>query len=192
MTLGLGDGNPRMAAFDQLDWTQFDVWAVVVMEGVAVVETRHRDVCRAWLRLHGYTVTSLDFAQGVSPAVAALGEQFRWEEQFGYRVSPENRNLNALRDAFDFQLKPGGGHVLELLNAEAAHREDPDWLAGLLSIAHEYFLCQLALGARFFVTLYLDRASPLIGVRYDELSVPLPFSTAARHGDPFRAVGPAS
>jgi hypothetical protein len=180
-----------MAAFAELDWARFDVWAAVAMEGVAVVKPAHREACLAWLRQHDYAVTSIDFAEGVSPAVVALGERFRWEEQFGYRLAPENRNLDALRDGFDFELNPGEGHVLELLNAEVAHSEDPRWLFGLLAIAHEHSLRQLALGARFFATLVLDRGSPLIGAPYETLSVPVPFWTAARHGDPF-AVRPTS
>ena len=180
-----------MAAFVELDWTRFDVWAVVAMGGVAVVKSEHREACLAWLRQHDYAVTSVDFGLGVSLAVGTLGEKFRWEEQFGYRLMPESRNLDALRDGFDFNLKPGEGHVLELLNAEVAHREDPRWLSGLFAIAHEHSLRQLALGARFFATLVLDGGSPLIGAPYETLSVPVPFWTAARHGDPF-AVWPAS
>jgi hypothetical protein len=181
-----------MAAFDQLDWNRFDVWAAVAAEGVAVVETAHRDACQAWLRQHRYALTSIDFADGVGPAVVALGERFRWEEQFGYRLTAENRNLNALRDGFEFDLKPGQGHVLELLNAEVAHREDPRWFAGLLAIAHEHSRWQLALGARFFATLFLDRGSSLIGAEYEKLSVPGPFWTAAGHGHLFAAVRPAN
>ena len=85
-----------MAAFAELDWTRFDVWAVVAMEGVAVVESAHREACLDWLRQHDYAVTTIDFAQGVGPAVVALGEKFRWEEQFGYRLTPDNPNLDAL------------------------------------------------------------------------------------------------
>ena len=98
-----------MAAFAELDWTRFDVWAAVAMEGVAVVQPAHREACLTWLRQHDYGVTSIDFALGVSPAVVALGELFRWEEQFGYSLKPESRNLNALRDGFEFDLKPGQG-----------------------------------------------------------------------------------
>jgi hypothetical protein len=180
-----------MTAFTELDWTRFDVWAAVAMEGVAVVEPAHCEACLAWLRQHDYAVTSIDFTLGVGPAVVAFGEKFRWEEQFGYRLAPESRNLDALRDGFEFDLKPGQGHVLELLNAEVAHREDPRWLNGLLAIAHEHSRWQLALGARCFAILVLDRGSALIGAPYETLSVPVPFWTAARHGDPF-AVRPAS
>lgn len=138
-----------MAAFAQLDWTRFDVWAAVAMEGVAVVETAQRDACLTWLRRHDYALTSIDFAQGVGPAVIALGERLRWEDQFGYKLTPEKRNLDALRDGFEFDLQPGQGHVLELLNAEVAHREDPKWFTGLLAIAHEHSRRKLALGAVF-------------------------------------------
>ena len=134
-----------MSAFAELDWTRFDVWAAVAMEGVAVVASAHREACLDWLRQHDYAVSSIDFAQGLSRAVVALGEKLRWEEQFGYRLAPESRNLDALRDGFEFELKPGQGQVLELLNAEVAHREDPRWLFGLLAISHEYSRNQLAL-----------------------------------------------
>ena len=60
-----------MAAFAELDWARFDVWAAVAMEGVAVVKSEHREVCLVWLRQHDYAVTSIDFALGVSPAVFA-------------------------------------------------------------------------------------------------------------------------
>jgi hypothetical protein len=180
-----------MAAFAELDWTRFDVWAAVSMEGIAVVKPTHREACLVWLRGNHYAVTSIDFGLGVGPAVVALGEKLRWEDQFGYRLAPESRNLNALRDGFEFDLKPGQGHVLELLNAEVAHREDPGWLSGLLAIAHEHSIRNLALGSRFFATLVLDRGSPLIGAHYETLSVPVPFWTSAGQGDPF-AARPAS
>lgn len=72
-----------------------------------------------------------------------------------------------------------------------SYREDPHWLLGLFTIVHEYSRLQLALGARFFATLILDRGSPLIGLSYKTLSVPGPFWTAACHGDPFAIVRPA-
>jgi hypothetical protein len=174
-----------MAAFVQLDWARFDIWSIVAMEGVAVVESSHRDACLTWLREHNYAITSIDFAQGIGPAVVALGEKLCWKGQFGYRLAPENRNLDALRDGFDFDLKPGQGHVLELLNVEVARREDPRWISGLLAIAHEHALQQLALGARFFATLVLDRGSPVIGMPYENLTVPVPYWSAAGHTNPF-------
>ena len=174
-----------MAAFTELHWARFDVWAIVAMEGIAVVEPAHHEACLAWLRQHDYSITSIDFELGVGTAVIALGEKLRWEEQFGYRLGPESRNLDALRDGFEFDLTPGQGHVLELLNAEVANREDANWLCGLLAIAHEHSRRQLAIGARFFAMLVLRRGSPLIGMPYETLSVPVTFWTAARHGQPF-------
>ena len=82
-----------MAAFAELDWTRFDVWAVVAMEGVTVVETAHREACLDWLRQREYGVTSIDFALGISPAVVALGEKLRLEEQFGYRLKTRKSQL---------------------------------------------------------------------------------------------------
>ena len=93
-----------MAAFDELDWTRFDVWAAVALEGVVVVENSHRDACRRWLLQNDYTLSSIDFARGIGPAIVSLDELFRWEEQFGYRLTPEKRNLDALRDGFEFDL----------------------------------------------------------------------------------------
>lgn len=174
-----------MAAFAELDWTRFDVWAIVSNEGVTVVDLAQRQACLAWLRRYNYAITSLDFEAGVGPAVALLGKELRWEEQFGYELTPTNRNLDALRDGFDFDLQPGHGRVLELLNGDVAYREDPRWLLGLLAIAHEHSLHQLALGARFFAVLVLRHDSPLIGASYERSSVPVPFWTSASHGDPF-------
>jgi len=179
-----------MAAFAELDWSRFDVWALAALEGVAVVDAAHREGCLAWLQRHEYTVSSIDFAQGVGPAVVALGNLLRWEAQFGYTLTSDSRNLDALRDGFEFDLRPGQGHVLELLHADVAHREDPRWLLGLLAIAHERSRWELALGARFFVTLILDRLplnrhSPLIGVPFETLSVPGPFWHPGSQGDPF-------
>ncbi|HWE97219.1 MAG TPA: hypothetical protein VG269_24885 [Tepidisphaeraceae bacterium] len=176
-----------MAAFQKLDWTRFDVWAVVAGEGVAVVELQYREACLRWLRNNDYAVTTFDFLHGIGPALISMGEMFRWEEQFGYALKAESRTLNALRDGFEFGIKPGQGVVLELLNAEVAHREDPHWFCGLLSIAHEYSRVQLALGAKFFTVLILPRDSTLVNISYQELSVPYPFSKVNRHADPFSA-----
>jgi len=179
-----------MPAFDELIWSQFDVWAAVACEGVAVVDTAMREPCRDWLRRHGYGLTTLDFSGGISPAVAELGDYLGWMSQFGYELSAESRNLNALRDGFNFRLGRGQRHTIEVVAAEFAHHEDPQWLAGLLAISREYSRCQLALGSRFFATLYLDRQSPLIGWTYATLGVPNPFWTAARDGSPFASASP--
>ena len=175
----------HMAAFDKLDWSRLDVCAILAGSGVAVVEPERRETCLAWLRKHDYTVTTIDFVHGIGSAVVTMGELFRWEKQFGYALTPESRNLDALRDGFEFDLQPGRGAVLELLHAEVAQHENPIWFRGLLSIASEYSQSQLALGARFFAVLVLPRDSKLIGLPYDEVAIPNPFSTPARHGGPF-------
>ncbi|MCC9604968.1 hypothetical protein LOC68_25330 [Blastopirellula sp. JC732] len=161
-----------MAAFAELDWRRFDVWAILAAEGVMTVQTEHRDACLAWLRSQNYGITSLDFANGVGPVVSYMGEIFLWEEQFGYKLTSDGGNLNALRDGFDFDLQPGQRHVLEIRNVDVAAKEDLPWLSGLLGIAHEYSRWQLALGARFFTLLALDESSPLIGLTYQTLTVP--------------------
>jgi hypothetical protein len=171
-------------AFSELDWTRFDCWAIVACRGVAVVDPVHIQSYRTWLQRHDYAITSLDFGGGLNPAVSALGRLFRWEEQFGYVLSGDSRNLDALRDGFEFPVKPGNGMVFELLNTGIAHSENSHWLAGLLSIASEYSLQQLALGACFFTTLILEVESKLVGQVYESLAVPVPFWGAGR-SDPF-------
>jgi len=104
-----------MAAFTSLDFTRFDVWAIVADGGVTIVDVAHRQSCYEWLKREEYAVLSIDFADGISPAVAAMGKLFDWENQFGYSLSPESRNLNALRDGFEFEVKGGQGIVFELL-----------------------------------------------------------------------------
>ena len=171
-------------AFSELDWTRFDCWAVVTCRGVAVVDPAHIQSYRTWLQRHDYAITSLDFDGGLDPVVSTLGRLLRWEEQFGYILSGDSRNLAALRDGFEFRVRPGHGMVFELLNTDIAHSEDSHWLAGLLSIAAEYSHQQLALGARFFTTLILDTKSKLVGQVYESLAVPVPFWNAGR-SNPF-------
>ena len=178
---------PAMAAFDEPDFTRFDFWAVVVGEGIAVVDTEHRETCLAWLRREDYGVESIDFGQGIGPATIAIREMLRWEEQFGPPADPENLNLNALDDGFDFDLRPGEGKTLELRNADVAYREDREWFLGLLSIAHGHSIEHLALGARFFTVLVLDPGSRLIGKQYESACVPLPWVL----GHPDHPFGPA-
>jgi hypothetical protein len=181
-----------MAAFEKLDYTRFDFWAIVVGEGIAVVAPQHRDGCLAWLLKRDYTLHSINFLEGIGPAVVTMGKLFHWEEQFGYPLNPKSRNLDALRDGFEFDVNSGQGVVLELLNTEVAHREDPAWFTGLMSIVHEYSRNQLAVGARFFSVLILDQNSSLIGMPYETLAVPLTYSTSARHGNPFPDPDPAT
>lgn len=175
-----------MAAFDELDFTRFDFDAVVVHGGIAVVDTEHREACLGSLRRQGYGIDTLDFRDGIGSAAPQINQLFRWEEQFGYELTGEGGlNLDALRDGFEFELQPGKGRALELKGAEDAYNEDSYWLLSLLAIAHEYSTWQLALGARFFVLLFLDRGSPLIGQQYESLGVPDPYVIHPRAEDPF-------
>lgn len=172
-----------MAAFTEIDWTLFDIWAVVSNPGVAVVDVEHRAKCRAWLDQHGYDIHTIGFDAGVTGAIAAMNSLFDWEAHFGYTL--EGKNLDALRDGFEFTFAPNRGVVLELLNAHVGYREDPEWMLGVLSIASEYSRTQLALGNRFFVAMMLDRGSPREGAVYEKHTVPVVFSTAAENRDPF-------
>src|ERR1039457_3238660 len=116
-----------MAAFSELDWTKFDVKSIVANAGIGVVDAHLRSVCHEWLKRHNYSLESIDFNVGLGAAVVALGKLLKWEEQFGYALAPESRNLDALRDGFDFNLQHGAAAVLELINADKAFREDARW-----------------------------------------------------------------
>jgi hypothetical protein len=74
--------------------------------------------------------------------------------------------LNALRDGFSIlqSSEASGGRVLELICPDLIFQEDSDWLLGLLSIAQDHSLWELALGRRFFTLLVIqDDTSVLIG-----------------------------
>src|SRR5690349_10277414 len=148
-----------MAAFAELDWSRFDVLAVVALGGVATIDDRRRGQCLGWLRRNGYEVESLDCSRGLAHAIPELGTLLDWEEKFGYRLGADNRNLDALRDGFEFKVPEPGGKVLELVRADVAWQEDARWLLGLLSIAREATRRQLALGRRFFSLLVLPEQS---------------------------------
>jgi hypothetical protein len=167
-------------SFSELNWTDFDVWAIVACRGITVVDAAHVQSYRAWLQRNGYGMSSLDFSGGLGPAVVTLGKLLRWEEQFGYILADDSRNLDALQNGFGLPVRLGSGTVLELLNADVAHAEDSRWFKGLLSIASEYSHHQLALGSRFFTTLILDSASKLVGQTYESLGIPVPFWRAGR------------
>ena len=174
-----------MAAFAHLDWTRFDVWSILAGSGIGCIESNQREKCNSWLAENGYSRNTIDFTGGIGPAVLEFGRMFHWEEQFGYTLRAESRNLDALRDGFQFELSGNQGMVLEFLNAEAAYREDPRWLLGLLSIGSEYSLNELAVGRHFFMILVLAEQSPLIGVAIESKIVPLPFRSSSWTKGPF-------
>ena len=129
--------------FDEADWTRFDFWAIVACRGLVTVAIADRLRCRAWLASHNFNVYTLNFGDGISTAVANLGEVLKWQDQFGYRLSPESRNLDALRDRFlEGPLANDGPKVLEMEGIEQAWKEDSQWLRGFLSIAQEESLIE--------------------------------------------------
>lgn len=164
--------------FLEIDYTRFDYWAIVTCRGVVTVEAAASERCREWLLSNQYEVTTFDFRSGISPVVASLGEMLRWEEQFGYSLSPESRHLDALRDGyFDYPVADEGGAVTIFEGFEQAWKEDEGWARGLLCIGSEYSLIQLSVGKRYFVIVEVgDRESSLIGKEFDENVIRYPYS----------------
>jgi hypothetical protein len=164
-----------VAPFDALDWRRFDVHAVVNGRGIAVIGPTQAGACRSWLERHGYSVEAWDFGTGVDRAVAYIGQRLRWEEQFGYALPANSRNLDALRDGFLSDSWHSDAFVLEIDGAETAWREAPEWCLSVLAIAQEHCLSELAMGRRFFVVLVLDESSQMIGKVLDVIRVPDPY-----------------
>jgi hypothetical protein len=109
----------------------------------------------------------------------------RWEEEFGYSLSPERRSLDAVRDGFDFDASLGSCHVLALIRPDNMWAEDRDWLYGFLSIALEHSRFHLSLGRRFF-TLVLPEPNPLVGAVCDPARrIPGFYSSACREINEF-------
>lgn len=161
-----------MAVFTELDWRRLDVWAIVGAAGTAVVDIRQHPQSRRWLEDNGYTIGTLNCTEGLNQAIPALGRMLNWEQQFGYSLGPESRNLDALNDGFEFTVPENGGYVLDVIGADLAWEEDARWLQGFLAIAQSHSRKHLALGQRFFVLLALPQHSPLIGAVIEETRVP--------------------
>ena len=164
-----------MAAFVELDWSRIDVLAIVAFRGIATIDEGRRGKCLDWLRRNGYGIESLDCSRGLVHTVPELGNMLGWLQQFGYTLEADNRNLDALRDGFNFNVPLDGGKVFELVRADVAWREDARWLLGLLAIAEEASRRELAFGRRFFTLLVLPEKSPLIGQAIETTSVPVTF-----------------
>lgn len=164
-----------MAAFTELDWNRFDVSAIVDSKGIISIDERRRNKCLGWLNRNGYEVESIDCSLGLTHAIPELGRMLNWQQQFGYTLTADNRNLNALRDGFKFNVPKDGGKVFKLNRADMAWQEDAWWLLGLLRIAEELSRRQLALGRRFFTLLVLPENSLLAGQVYETNKVPIPF-----------------
>jgi hypothetical protein len=160
------------AAFAEIDWRRIDVRAIVTHSGLATIDERRHQACRDWLLREGYEVDTFDCRPGLSVAVPELGQRLRWREQFGYSLDSENRNLNALRDGFDFPIPEGGRLVFEVIRPDLAWEEDQRWLCGLLAIAQEHGREQLAMGRRFFALLVVPEQSPFVGAVVEEVRAP--------------------
>src|SRR5438874_1237699 len=169
-----------VGAFSDLDWDRIDVQAIVDSSGLATIDERRHPACRQWLLRQGYQIDTLDCRPGLAEAVPALGRLLSWREKFGYSLGSSDRNLDALRDGFRFDISKDGGRVLEVVRADVAWREDSSWLLGLLSITQEHCRRQLALGRRFFALLVVPEGSPLVGADIEKTQVPCQFWSACR------------
>lgn len=167
-----------MAAFSEedFDYRRIDVCAIVENSGLATVAQHRRGNYLAWLRRHGYEVTSLDCMLGIIETVKSIGRLLGWKEQFGYTLESRRLNLDALRDGFEFDVPERGGRVLELVRPDVAWQDNPRWVIGLLSIAQEHCRFHLAFGRHFFTLLVLPEQSPVVGQVVEQCSVPFPFS----------------
>jgi hypothetical protein len=167
--------------FPEEDYTRFDYWAIVSGRGVIAVELALFEQCHGWLLANQYEVVTFDFCSGISPVVEGLGKFLRWEQQFGYKLSPESRNLNSLRDGYlDYVVSDERGAVTIFKEIERAWTEDEGWTRGLLSMASELSLTQLSLGKRYFTMIGVnDRNSPIIGKVFDECTIHVLYSPPA-------------
>jgi hypothetical protein len=161
-----------MAAFTDLDWRRIDTTAIVTFGGLATIDERRHAACRAWLIQHNYAIDTLSCGAGLAVAVPDLGKLLQWQEKFDYPLEPENRNLDALRDGFHFDIPEGRGRVLEVIRADKAWREDRRWFCGMLAIAQKLSREQLALGRRFFVLLVVPKESRIIGAAIEQTTIP--------------------
>jgi len=165
-----------MAVFEELDWRRLDTFALVVGRGVCSIESECATAAASWLDRNAYAVERLDFSAGIGPVVESLGRRLNWENEFGYRLEANSRNLAALHDGFHFDVPAAGGLVLEIISLETALGEDIAWTRGFLAIISEHSLRALAQGRRLFALVHVqDPESLVIGQRFDELQVPYPF-----------------
>jgi hypothetical protein len=157
------------------DWQNLDVQAIVNHHGLATIDETLRPQCLDWLQKHDYRVAQIDCTKGMKAFLQSLGELFRWEEMFGYKLeNSQARSLDALNDGFQFNVASTGGVVLELFRPDLIWQEDRDYLMGVLNIACHHSHKHLACGRRFFTLLVLPEESPLFGERVSLAGVPFP------------------
>ncbi len=165
-----------MPAFKALNWGDLDVFALLVGDGIATLEPSFAEQSLAWLRSRSYQIKPIEFAQGIGPVVAALGKEFRWEDQFGYTLKATDRNIARMRDGFWFDLAADEGLAIELRNFQRAFDEDREWSEGFLRIISEHSRRHLALGHRVFAVVHVPNdESPVVGCSLGERLVPHPY-----------------
>jgi len=162
------------AAFAELDWRRPDVTALLVHRGLLVVREADCEAVEAWLRAHDYDVSSLDCSQGFRDLLRQMGELFRWMEQFGYRLEDGKGNLDAINDGFFVPSAPGRGAALRISGADELPEEQRSWFLGVLSIAMDHSLQELAVGRAVLILLPLAEGSPLVGRTVSTVAIPRP------------------
>jgi hypothetical protein len=136
-------------AFAQLEWNRLDVQAIVGHRGVATILQHDRDRAKNWLTTHGYAVLEFDFADGIAAMVTQFGQALQWQKQFGYELSGEVANLDAIADGFS--ALPGAGALVMMFdNVDSMYSAHSEWVLGFAAIIADASLAQLAVGARFF------------------------------------------
>lgn len=166
-----------MAAFiaDEIDWRCPDVKALLGgCAGILPILPTDVDALTTWLGARNYVIHTVDFGLGFVETQRQLGELFRWEEEFGYRLESGTANLDALRDGFEFQTTSGNRIALLVLRPDAL-LDQRRWLLGFLSIAAEHSIYHLALGSRFLTILSLSKNSALVGAEFDVRGVTPPW-----------------
>ena len=161
-----------MKPFAAPAWLEPDFWAITAGRGLASIHVSEQTIALDWLAERGYTVDTIDCTGGLADVVEQINRLFRWEEQFGYKLSLERRNLDALNDGFDFAIPEGAGHVMQLVRPDVIWQEDAPWTIGLLEMAGDYGLLEFGLGRRFFTLLVTEWESPLLGVALRPCRVP--------------------
>ena len=160
-----------MAVFanDEVSWTRID-YATIAGDGLACVELRRHDECRAWLERRHYRIVTIDCALGLPALCKQLSDIFDWPAQFGYEFA--GHSLDALRDGFTFAIPDEGGVVLMLLRPDALWTAERSFMDGLFAIAAEHTRRQMAEGKRFFTILLLERDSQLPGATIEPRQIP--------------------
>src|SRR5262245_23839221 len=72
-TLGGRSNADRMFTPNDIDYTRFDVGAMLETRGIATVDQLRATPCQHWLEQRGYVVSSVDFGLPFKEVLAQLG-----------------------------------------------------------------------------------------------------------------------